>query len=153
MVPAAAPNDERAHSAVAVYAIDDHPAFLATVGLVVGATPGFELIGTATSAAAALEALAVGADPADDADLILVDVVMPGDNGLEFVRRYRERGGRAAIILMSSYEPADLPLGAVEPAGMPVRIPTLFLAKNELSPDVLATMWGRVAANESPSGR
>lgn len=142
MVPVAA-------EPVRVFAVDDHPAYLVTVGMVVGATPGFDLVGTATSAAAALEALA-GSAPQVDPDLILVDVVMPDGNGSDFVRRYRERGGQAAIILMSSYEPDDLPSDVVGPSGL--RQPE-FMAKNELLPDLLTTIWRRVAANESPSGR
>ena len=119
--------------------------------MVVGATPGFDLVGTATSSAAALEALAASTIVADGGpDLILVDVVMPDGTGFDFVRRYRERGGRAAVILMSSYEPDDLPAEIVGPSGLGQ---SAFIAKNELLPGLLATLWDRVAADESPSNR
>ena len=139
--------DRSPHHLVTVFAVDDHPAFLATVGLVVGAAPGFELVGTATSGREALTTLA---DRDTPVDLILADVVMPGITGPEFARRYRAAGGRAPVILMSSYESDDLPTMIV---GSPGSDPAPFLAKTDLSPEALATMWNRVAANESPSGR
>jgi CheY-like chemotaxis protein len=53
--------------------------------------------------ATADEALATLQDPADLPDGIIVDLRMPGINGLEFTRRIRERfGPRPKIILMSA---------------------------------------------------
>ncbi len=122
-----------------LFAIDDHPAFLATVGLVVDATPGVELVGTARSGFGALQMLLDADHEASSADVLLVDVVMPEVSGPEFVRRYRAAGGRAGVIFMSSYEPDDLPEHVTDVDGV------IFVAKNELSPELLCTMLSRVA--------
>ena len=39
---------------------------------------------------------------AGDADLILLDIMLPGLNGLEVLRRYRKDGGRAPVILLTA---------------------------------------------------
>jgi len=61
-----------------------------------------ESVTTAPSAEAALEVLA-GIDP----DIALVDVRMPGMDGLELLRLLRERSPEIAVVVMSAYE--DLP--------------------------------------------
>ena len=130
-----------------LFAIDDHPAVLATVGLVVDATPGVELVGTAHSGVAALQALLDSTHPASTSDVILVDVVMPEVSGPEFVRRYRAAGGRATVVFMSSYQPDELPSHVVGGGTTAATTSMAFLPKSELSPDALVTMLDRVAAN------
>ena len=39
---------------------------------------------------------------AGEADLILLDIMLPGLNGLEVLRRYRKDGGRAPVILLTA---------------------------------------------------
>jgi DNA-binding NarL/FixJ family response regulator len=126
---------------VAVFVADDHPAFLATLGRVIDAAPGFELAGTAGSGAEALVALA----DLDHVDLVLVDVVMDNMTGIEFDRRYRAVGGRGTVVLMSSYEAADLPstVGA-DGAGAGAR----FIPKAELHPDGLTRLWRRISGTD-----
>lgn len=134
-----------------LFAVDDHPAYLATVGLVVDATPGVELVGTARSGFGALQMLLDADHEASTADVLLVDVVMPEVSGPEFVRRYRAAGGRAGVIFMSSYDPHDLPEHVTGPTARPSGQPLegfVFVAKNELSPELLCTMLNRVAQEQ-----
>ena len=62
---------------------------------------GYDVAAVADGAAA-LEALA-----GDERDLVLCDVKMPVMDGLTFLERHRERGGRALVIMMSAYGDDD----------------------------------------------
>jgi CheY-like chemotaxis protein len=67
---------------------------------------GFE-VETATSAAGALQKLRDGLKPT----AILIDIVMPGMDGLEFLKRVKEErlgGGASLIVLTNQGQTADL---------------------------------------------
>lgn len=117
---------------VRVFAVDDHPAFLRSVESVIAATAGFELVGTATTGAAALEA--VGAR--DDIDLVLLDVHLPDLTGIEVARRAEHR--RAAIVLMSTSDPSDV-------ADLDCRVAG-FLAKEHLTTGSLRALWDEASS-------
>ncbi len=130
---------------ITVFAIDDHALFLATVALVVEAMDGFELVGTAGSAEAALagEGEAGAATGLDEADLVLVDYQLPGMSGLELARRLGEReqatwrrGRRPVVILMSSYDRETLPCSTFA-----WQYVDEFVPKAQLSPDALVRCW------------
>lgn len=88
-----------------VFAVDDNMSYLATVALVVGATPGAGLVGTATSGAAAL-----GASELSEADLVLLDYRLPDMNGLDLAALLYERlRSDTVVLLMSSYASHELP--------------------------------------------
>ncbi len=126
---------------VRVFAVDDHPAFLTSIAMVIDATPGFELVGTAGSGPEALEQLLVDLLPVD---LLLVDVVMASMSGLELAERYRAADGTAAVVLMSSYEVDDLP-------DLSSGLPGLeFSHKSDLHPEGLAELWARLVAADGP---
>jgi two-component system response regulator AtoC len=57
---------------------------------------------TAASGAEGLEALA-----AVGADAVLLDLVMAGVDGFEVLRRYREQGGRAPVVVLSALSEAE----------------------------------------------
>jgi two-component system invasion response regulator UvrY len=98
---------------------------------VIAAVPSFTLVGTATSGEEALEAIV----DRTDVGLLLVDVHLPGISGIEVARRYRERNGRAVVVLMSTSDLADLPSTYLEAdvAG--------FLPKETLSMGALTRLW------------
>ena len=89
------PRDNR--RSVAVLAVDDQAAFRDAVRAVVEATEGFELVGEARSCE---EALALARD--HDPDLVLVDVRMPGIDGLETTRRLTAAHPAATCVLVST---------------------------------------------------
>lgn len=139
-----------------VFAIDDNAHFLATLALVVEATEGFELIGTASSAEAALGSLRL-----DRADLVLVDFELPGMNGLEFARELRLDEGindltatesdsgaidPPVVVVMSSYAIDELPA-----ASLLWRLVEGFLPKARLSPATLRKSWSRRSTAEAKS--
>lgn len=116
---------------VRVFAVDDSASFLRSVGLVVAATPGFELLGTAAAGLEALDALS----HRSDVDLVLLDVNLPDLSGIEVARRLDDAGHREVVVLMSTSDPADLPSHAFE------RGVAGFLAKEQLTTAWLRSVW------------
>jgi DNA-binding NarL/FixJ family response regulator len=117
---------------VAVLAVDDHPAFRAAVRVVIDATPGFELVGEAASGEEALTLLA-SCDP----DLVLVDIHLPGIDGLELTRRLRATPAAPIVVLMSADDDPAL-----------VRTPgacgaATFVPKTRFARAELAKVWAR----------
>jgi DNA-binding NarL/FixJ family response regulator len=81
---------------VTVLAVDDQETFRQAARSLIAATPGFEQVGEAASGEEALE-LAAELRP----DLILIDVRMPGMDGIETARRISETASEAVVVLIS----------------------------------------------------
>ena len=79
-----------------ILVVDDEPGLRSVLSTILR-EEGHELT-TAFDGIAALEAL-----EKESVDLILCDVRMPRLDGLSFLTRYRERDGRAIVIMMSAY--------------------------------------------------
>lgn len=124
---------------VAVLAVDDHPAFRAAVRVVIDATPGFELIGEAASGEEALT-LAARCDP----DLVLVDIHLPGLDGVELARRLRATAAPPVVVLMSS---DDDPALTHAPGACGA---ATFLPKTRLARAELAKVWARFGGRAHP---
>jgi DNA-binding NarL/FixJ family response regulator len=122
-------DDDRVPSTT-VLTVDDDATFRAAARALVAATPGFESVGEFGSAEEALEAVAHVA-PA----LALIDVNMPGIDGIETSRRLRSVRPATTVVLMSSADLADLP-GALRSAGA-----AAFVPKAQLSPVALRALW------------
>ena len=114
---------------VTVLAVDDQRTFLRAAARLIAATPGFEQVGEACSGAEALE-LAADLRP----DLVLLDVRMPGMNGIETARRLAGAGSTATIVLMSVEDPLNLALPE-DPGGI------TFIRKQDLSTRTLRELW------------
>lgn len=84
-----------------IYLVEDHPLMRQVVGQLVAGTPGLDVVGTADSGEAALDALADAA-----ADLVLVDVSLPNMNGVELVAEIQARWpGLRCLMLSGHLEP------------------------------------------------
>jgi DNA-binding NarL/FixJ family response regulator len=92
---------------VRVLIADDQTPFRAAARAVVGAEPGFELVGEATSGEAAVE-LVRSLRP----DLVLMDIAMPGMGGIEAARSIAASHPSTRTILLSTYREQDLPAQA-----------------------------------------
>jgi DNA-binding NarL/FixJ family response regulator len=117
---------------VRVLTVDDRAPFLAAARAVLDATPGFRSVGEATSGP---EALALAADV--HPDLALVDVNMPGMDGLELCRRLVDGFPRICVVLVSADD--DLALRHA-----PDRCQAAaFIRKQDLRPALLRHTWER----------
>jgi two-component system, NarL family, invasion response regulator UvrY len=118
------------HASVGVLTVDDHPPFLEVARKVVEATPGFSWAGGVSSGEEALAA----AD-ACEPDFVLVDVNMPGMDGIELARVLRRAHPDMLIALISAKDPSELPV-AVRRSD-----PGSVLPKENLRPSWLQEMW------------
>lgn len=116
--------------AVSVLAVDDQEVFRRVARALVDASDGFSWAGEAASGAEALERLGE-AHP----DLVLVDMRMPGMDGLELTRRLVAQAPQVVVILVSLEPAGDLP-PAIRAAGACAHVP-----KQQLSPQKLRELW------------
>lgn len=81
-----------------VLLVDDSQAFLRAAErfLLLCGVPGFELAGKTTTGAQAIEMV-----DAEHPDLVLMDLAMPGLNGLEAARRIKQRPHAPKVIIVT----------------------------------------------------
>jgi DNA-binding NarL/FixJ family response regulator len=121
---------------VRVLIVDDQEPFRMAARMVVEATDGFEVAGEVETGEASVEA-AKELDP----DLVLMDVNLPGINGLEATRQILSAAdNRVVILLLSTYEEEEYAPRAAE-CGAAAYIP-----KSSFSPDRLADAWSEAGA-------
>ena len=117
---------------VTVLVVDDQSPFRLAARSVVRATPGFEVVGEATSgeeALAQVEALSPG--------LVLMDINMPGLGGIEATRQIVAAHPEVAVVLLSTYDAEDLPADA-RTCGAKA-----YVHKEQFGPDVLESLRPR----------
>jgi DNA-binding NarL/FixJ family response regulator len=117
-------------SPVPVVVVDDHAVFRKAAAALVAATEGFVVAGEADSGETAVELVGT-----DGALLVLMDINMPGMGGIEAARRIcRDRPG-VVVVLVSTYDPADLPADAALCGA------SGYVHKEHLAPEVLRRVW------------
>jgi two-component system, NarL family, invasion response regulator UvrY len=128
-VPATTPDPVR------VLVVDDHEVARGALCDVVGATPGFELVGEASSGPEALELVISVTAP----QLVLLDVQMPGMDGVETARRIGRLGRDVTVVLLSAqcFGPA------FERGSLSV------LYKGDVTPGWLTGLWARHAGSSN----
>ena len=115
---------------VEVLGVDDQSIFLDVARDVVAATAGFCWVGGAQSGEEALRAVDELAP-----DLVLMDVRMPGMDGIEAATRMRKRHVDVLVVLISIEESAAIG-PAVEASGA-----AALVRKQEFSPAMLRRLW------------
>ena len=84
---------------IRVLIVDDHPLFRQGVRHTLEATKDIEVIGEAPDGQRAIQ-MAESLAP----DLMLIDINLPGLNGLEVTRVVRRRQPQIAVIILTVYE-------------------------------------------------
>jgi DNA-binding NarL/FixJ family response regulator len=117
-------------SLVRVLVVDDHASFRRAAASVVDATEGFAVAGLAGTAEEALE-VARALEP----DLVLMDVNLPGMDGLEATRRLRAQARPPVVLLLSTYGEDDFGAQARECGA------TAYVAKFAFGSERLSAAW------------
>jgi DNA-binding NarL/FixJ family response regulator len=124
-----------AMGAVRVLVVDDQAPFRRAMTAVVEETEGFEVVGQAESGEASLEAAA-----ALRPDLVLMDVNLPGIDGLEATRRLLASDAPPVVLLLSTYdEEAGVVFVAESGAAG-------YVTKSAFGPDRLEAVWSAAAS-------
>jgi DNA-binding NarL/FixJ family response regulator len=122
---------------VRVLIVDDQEPFRLAARMVVDATDGFDVVGEAETGESSVE-MARELSP----DLVLMDVNLPGINGLDATRQIlSEPPNPVVVLLLSTYEEEEYAPRAAE-CGAAAYIP-----KAVFGPDKLEAAWA--AANGS----
>lgn len=114
-----------------VLTVDDQERFRTAARLLLDATPGFCSVAEASTGEDGVEAAL-----REEIDLVLMDVRLPGIDGIEATRRVRLARPGTEVVLISATA-RELPEDASECGALAV------LSKDELRPSVLIDLWER----------
>jgi two-component system, NarL family, invasion response regulator UvrY len=115
---------------VRVLIVDDQLPFRTIARTVVGVTEAFTVVAEAASGEQAVE-VAGQVEP----DFVLMDINLPGINGVEATRQILANRPDTLVILLSTYQVDDLPDGA-ESCGA-----AAYVHKEDFSSALLASLW------------
>ncbi len=118
-----------------VLLVDDQAPFLRAMSAVVEETAGFEVVGEACSGE---ESLLAAAELLPD--LVLMDVNLPGIDGLEATRRLQESPSPSVVVLLSTYD-EDAGAHFVVESGA-----AAYVTKSAFSADRLREVWAAASA-------
>jgi DNA-binding NarL/FixJ family response regulator len=123
---------------VRVLIVDDQEPFRLAARTVVELTDGFDVAGESETGEAAVEATR-DLRP----DLVLMDVNLPGIDGMEATRRIlEESGNRVVVLMLSTYEADEYAPRAAEVGA------AAYIPKAEFEPDRLADAWSAAQEKE-----
>jgi two-component system response regulator AlgR len=117
--------------------VDDEPLAIERLQILCAQTPGIDLVGTASDGEAALRLI-----EALSPELVLLDIAMPGLDGIDVARALEGKAGRPAIIFCTAFDQFAVTAFDVAAVG--------YLLK-PVAPDQLAKTVARVA--EAVRGR
>ena len=115
---------------VSVLIVDDQAPFRAVARTVVDLAAGFSVVGEAASGEEAVE-LAASLEPR----MVLMDINLPGIDGIEATRRIVADHPEVAVVLLSTYKEDDLPADAGDCGA------ARYVHKEDFGPAVLREIW------------
>jgi DNA-binding NarL/FixJ family response regulator len=115
---------------VRVLVVDDQAVFRHVMSAVVDETEGFVLVGCAASGEESIVTAGVLRP-----DLVLMDVNLPGIDGMEATRRLRTETTAAAVVLLSTYDEDDWD-GQAQECGA-----VAYVGKSTFGPGKLTALW------------
>ncbi len=106
---------------------DDHVALLAqTINLLIGM---FDIVGSVGNGLDLLEA-AAKLDP----DVVVLDITMPGINGIKAAKRLQQAGCRAKLVFLTVHDDPDYVHAALQAGG------SAFVVKSRLGSDLVTAI-------------
>ena len=87
---------------ISVSIVDDEKKLCESIATFLNGSPGFRCVSMYGSAEAALQHL-----PADRPDVVLMDINMPGMNGIECVRRLKITASQLQILMLTIYDDTE----------------------------------------------
>jgi DNA-binding NarL/FixJ family response regulator len=120
---------------VRVLIVDDQPPFRAAASLLFEVLDGFDVVGEATSGEEALDMVSSLAP-----DLVLLDIKLPGINGVETTRRLISAHPETVVVLVSTYDAEELPKGAASSGAL------AYVHKEHLDADIVEQLWSERSA-------
>jgi DNA-binding NarL/FixJ family response regulator len=115
---------------IGVLIVDDQAPFRDVARTVVSLSPGFAVVAEAASGE---EAVTAAADSRPD--LVLMDINLPGINGVEATRQILAAHPDTTVILLSTYTVDDLPFDARTCGAK------RYVHKEDFSPAILRETW------------
>jgi DNA-binding NarL/FixJ family response regulator len=115
---------------VRVLIVDDQEPFRSAARMVVELTDSFEVVGEASTGE---DGTAMFADLSPD--LVLMDIKMPGMDGLEATRQILVDDPNARVVVLSTYEADEFEERARDAGAI------AFISKSDFDPETLAAAW------------
>lgn len=130
--PTVMDNEVMEAASVRVLIVDDQEPFRSAARMVVEMADGFEVAGEAESGEEGVE-LAAQLEP----DLVLMDVYLPGIDGLEATRQITAVDGAPRVLVMSTHESEEFAEAALAAGAI------AFVPKSQFGMDELAAAWNQ----------